>query len=115
MTTKELGKIVVNALENLKAVDIKILDVKRMTSVTDLMIIASGKSDRQVRALADKTVEAVNAKHIKPLGMEGHSQGEWVLIDLGDIIVHIMRPAIREYYQLEKLWSVASRQSSSSL
>ncbi|MBI4005541.1 MAG: ribosome silencing factor [Gammaproteobacteria bacterium] len=115
MTTKELARIVINALEDLKAVDIKTLDVKRLTSITDMMIIASGKSDRQVKALADKTIEAVNAKHIKPLGIEGHLQGDWVLIDLGDIIIHIMRPPIREYYQLEKLWSVSSRQFSSSL
>ncbi len=115
MTTKELARIVINALEDLKAVDIKSLDVKKLTSITDMMIIASGKSDRQVKALADKTIEAVNKKRIKPLGVEGQLQGDWVLIDLGDIIVHIMRPAIREYYQLEKLWVVGSRQSSSSL
>ena len=115
MTTKELARIVINALEDLKAVDIKTLDVKRLTSITDMMIIACGKSDRQVKALADKTIETVNKKHIKPLGVEGKLQGDWVLIDFGDIIVHIMRPATREYYQLEKLWSVVPKQISSSL
>ena len=112
MTTNELSKIVINALEELKAFDIQTIDVKKISSITDTMIIASGNSSRQVKALADKTIEAVKENQIRPLGAEGIQQGDWALIDLGDVIVHIMRPVIREYYQLEKLWSVDSRQIS---
>jgi ribosome-associated protein len=115
MTSEKLGKIVITALEDLKAVDIRILDVKRLTSITDMMIIASGNSDRHVRSIADKIIEAVKARKIRPLGVEGQLQGDWILIDFGDIIIHIMRPATREYYQLEKLWSVESRRLTSTL
>jgi ribosome-associated protein len=72
------------------------------------MIIASGRSNRQVRALADKVLETAKLHHLDTIGIEGQQQGEWVLIDLGDVVIHIMQPAIREYYQLEKLWSVKS-------
>ena len=104
-----LCKIVVNALEDLKAFDIKILDVRKLTSITDRMIIASGNSSRQVSALADNVIEAAKERGIRPLGVEGVLDGDWALVDLGDVVVHIMRPAIRDYYQLEKLWAVPSR------
>ncbi len=115
MTVKKLEKTVINSLEELKAVDIKILDVKRLTSITDIMIVASGTSARQVRSLANKVIEEVKKINVYPLGSEGEDQGEWALIDLGDIIVHIMQPAIRDYYQLEKLWSFENKQLSSSV
>ncbi len=115
MTVKKLEKTVINSLEELKAVDIKSLDVKRLTSITDIMIVASGTSARQVRSLANKVIEEVKKINVYPLGSEGEEQGEWALIDLGDIIVHIMQPAIRDYYQLEKLWSVENKQLSSSV
>ena len=114
MKTKQLCKLVVKTLEDLKAFDIQILDVKKLTSITDMMIIASGNSSRQVKALADKTIEAAKTKKIIPLGTEGVQEGDWALIDLGDVIVHIMRPPVRAYYQLEKLWVVDSRQISTS-
>jgi ribosome-associated protein len=76
-----------------------------MTSITDYMIVASGRSNRQVRALADKVVEATATVGVKPLGIEGQEPGEWILIDLGDVVVHTMQPATRDFYQLEKLWS----------
>lgn len=112
MKTKQLCKLVVKTLEDLKAFDIQILDVKKLTSITDMMIIASGNSGRQVKALADRTIEAVKEKKMIPLGTEGVQEGDWALIDLGDIIVHIMRPPVREYYQLEKLWAIDPRQTS---
>ncbi len=115
MTVKKLEKTVINSLEELKAVEIKTLDVRQLTSITDIMIIASGTSARQVRSLANKVIEEVKKINIYPLGSEGEEQGEWALIDLGDIIVHIMQPAIRDYYQLEKLWSVENKQRSSSV
>ena len=114
MKTKQLGKLVVNTLEELKAFDIQVMNVKKMTSITDMMIIASGNSSRQVKALANKTIETVKAKKVLPLGTEGVQEGDWALIDLGDVIVHIMRPPVREYYQLEKLWMIDSRQMSAS-
>jgi ribosome-associated protein len=109
--TIALCRIAVKALEDHKAFDIKVLNVKKLTSITDRMIIASGNSTRQVSALADKVMEAARARGIRPLGVEGVIEGDWALIDLGDVIVHIMRPAIRDYYQLEKLWSVKAKKS----
>jgi ribosome-associated protein len=113
MTSKQLSKIVIKALEDLKGFDILTIDVKKISSITDIIIIASGGSSRQVKALAEKTIESVKEKGVKPLGTEGIQQGDWALIDLGDVIVHIMRPVIREYYQLEKLWSPEAEQISS--
>lgn len=107
----ELCQLVVTALEDLKASDIRIINVKKLTSITDRMIIASGNSTRQVCALADKVVQAAKKRGVMPLGVEGEQDGDWALIDLGDVIVHIMRPPIRDYYQLEKLWSVRARKT----
>jgi len=105
MTTDDITRIADNALQELKAVDIQILDVSGLTTVTDTMIIASGNSDRQIRALADNVVKRAKENGIRPLGVEGESEAEWVLVDLGDVIVHLMRPDTRAYYQLEKLWT----------
>jgi ribosome-associated protein len=113
MTSKQISKIVIRALEDLKAFDVLTIDVKKISSITDIIIIASGGSSRQVKALAEKTIESVKEKGVKPLGTEGVQQGDWALIDLGDVIVHIMRPVIRDYYQLEKLWSPETEQMSS--
>lgn len=114
MTSAQLAKLVITALEELKAMDIVTLDVRQLTSITDIMIIASGRSDRQVRALADKVIEAAKENNVVPLGIEGKQQGEWILVDLGDVIVHIMHPSARLYYQLEKLWAPEHQQSSTS-
>lgn len=114
MTSAKLAKLVVKALEELKATDIATLDVRQLTSITDIMIIASGRSDRQVRALADKVIETAKKNNITPLGIEGKQQGEWILVDLGDVIVHIMHPSARLYYQLEKLWAAEQQQTSTS-
>lgn len=99
-----LEKLITGALEDLKAVDVRTFDVQRLTTITDTMIIASGTSDRHVRALADKVVEAARANGCKPMGTEGEGDGEWVLVDLGDVVVHVMQPRIRDFYNLEKLW-----------
>ena len=106
MQAEQLKLLVLDALEDIKAEDIKILDVRKMTDFTDTMIIATGKSSRQVKALANEVSSQVKAVGIQPIGMEGEDVGEWVLVDLGDLIVHIMMPQIRETYNLEKLWSV---------
>ncbi len=97
--------LVIDALEDLKAQEIKVLDVTNISNVTDTMIIASGTSSRQVSAIAQNVVEKAKAQGIQPLGMEGQDVGEWVLVDLVDVVVHVMQPAIRDFYQLEKLWT----------
>lgn len=111
MNTKKLIDITLNTLNDAKALDVVLLNVTNLTSISDYMIIASGRSNRQVSGIADKVVEAAKENDIQPLGVEGRREGEWVLVDLGDIIVHIMHPEIREYYQLEKLWGIEAKQS----
>ncbi len=95
----------VEALHELKALDVQVLDVRNLTTITDTMIIASGRSDRQVKAMADKLIERAKELGIPPIGVEGEQQGTWILVDLGDVIAHLMHPTTRAYYQLEKLWS----------
>lgn len=106
MQVKELQLLVIDALEDIKAEDIQVLDVTAMTDVTDFMVIATGKSTRQVKALANEVSTQAKAADIQPLGVEGEDVGEWALVDLGDVIVHIMTPQTRATYNLEKLWSV---------
>ena len=97
-------KLALEALEALKADNIVVLDVRAQTSFTDYMIFASGSSRRHVSAIADSVVEAAKATGQPALGIEGEDVGEWVLVDLGDVVVHIMLPDVRLYYELEKLW-----------
>ncbi|MGD9341048.1 MAG: ribosome silencing factor [Chromatiales bacterium] len=106
MQTKELLQKVTQVLEDMKARDISVIDVSRMTSITDSMVVASGTSARHVKAIADELVEKMKASDARPLGVEGADQGDWVLVDLGDIVVHLMLPRVRDFYNLEKLWSV---------
>ena len=106
MQAEQLKLLVIDALEDIKAEDIQVLDVAAMTDVTDIMIIATGKSSRQVKALANEVVMQAKAAGIQPLGVEGEDIGEWALVDLGDVIAHIMTPQTRLTYNLEKLWSV---------
>ncbi|WP_296590892.1 ribosome silencing factor [Methylophaga sp.] len=107
MKAEQLKLLVIDALEDIKAEDITVLDVTGMTDVTDVMIIATGKSNRQVKALANEVSSQAKAAGVQPLGMEGEDIGEWALVDLGDVIAHIMTPQTRATYNLEKLWSVA--------
>jgi|TARA_B100000953_G_scaffold119292_1_gene98217 ribosome-associated protein len=104
MNIKKLLDIVLTSLNDGKAIDVDLYDVKKLTSMSDYILIASGRSRRQVSALADKLIQTVKENKFETLGVEGKNEGEWVLVDLGDIIVHIMHPSSREYYQLEKLW-----------
>ena len=100
---------VVDVLEDLKAQGILRLDVRHLTSMTDVMIIASGRSDRHVRAIAHALLDRCKEEGLAPIGVEGLESGEWVLVDLGDVIVHIMLPKVRDFYSLEKLWDIAPR------
>lgn len=100
--------LVMDALEELKGVDIRILDVGGLTSITDHMVIASGTSTRHVKSLADNVTRKTRQAGYRALGVEGEQAAEWVLVDLGDVVVHVMIPRVREFYALEKLWSVGS-------
>lgn len=104
--SKSLSDIVVGALEDIKAKDIVVLDVTSLTDVMDTLVVASGNSNRQVKALADNVVDECKKAGFPPLGMEGQDTAEWVLVDLGDVVVHVMLPETRAFYELEKLWSV---------
>lgn len=106
MDLKKLQQIVVSALEDIKGRDIEVLNTTKLTSLFDSIVIASGDSNRQVRSLARSVHDKVAEAGGEILSMEGEGNGEWVLVDLGDIVVHVMQPAIRTHYNLEELWSV---------
>ena len=99
-----LKKSIKNILEDNKAESIVLMDVKNKSSVTDLMFIASGRSTRHVKAIADNLVTKLKKSKIKPLGVEGYTKSEWILLDYGDLLVHVMHPEARDFYSLEKLW-----------
>lgn len=107
MNLEEMKLAVVDALEDIKAFDIHIMDVRNLTSLAHYMIVASGNSTRQCKAIADNVREKLKEKGADIRGTEGEKEGEWVLVDLNDIIVHIMVPATRAYYNLEQLWGEA--------
>jgi len=104
MNIQKLQRAVVDALEDVKAQDIKVFDTRHLTSLYDRVIIASGTSNRQTRALAASVADKSRALGVPVLSTEGEDTGEWVLVDLGDMVVHIMQPAIRQYYNLEEIW-----------
>lgn len=106
-----LLNIVVDAIDDMKGVDVMVIDVREMTSITDRMVIASGTSSRHVKAIADNVALEAKREGFPALGVEGAQAAEWVLIDLGDVVVHVMTPAIREFYALEKLWAVVGDHS----
>ena len=105
MTLTKLVKTVVAALEEIKARDVEVLDVTKITALFDRMIIASGDSTRQTKAIAKNVAESVKAAGGKVYGMEGEQNGEWILVDLGDVLVHVMQVAVRAHYNLEELWA----------
>ena len=108
LNTSELQNLVINALEDLKAKDIIILDVKGKANFTDIIIIASGTSDRHLKSMANAIRVNTKKQGNPPLSIEGEDTKNWVLVDLGDIVVHLMRPEAREMYEIEKLWGVGS-------
>jgi len=109
MSTPEIASTVIEALEDMKARDVVLIDVQPMTSITDLMVIASGTSDRHVRSVAENVIEKCKQQGQRPLGVEGLEGGEWVLVDLQDVLVHVMLPKVRDFYNLEKLWGGNTR------
>lgn len=112
---RALADLVVDVLDDLKAQSVVRLDVRHLTSMTDTMVIASGRSDRHVRAISQTLVERCKAAGTQPLGIEGEDAGEWVLVDLGDVVVHVMLPKVRDFYSLEKLWDIAPRKGTGEL
>lgn len=110
---QELRKLVLSSLEDFKAIDIQEIDVSAQNSLTDLFVLASGNSSRHVQSMAENLVVKAKAAGCQPLGIEGEKEGEWVLVDLNDIIVHLMQPKTRAFYNLEKLWEAGSNRRSS--
>jgi ribosome-associated protein len=105
MDAEQLSQLVVAALEDLKAVNTVTLDVSGLTDVMDYLVITSGTSNRHVKSLADHVSVEAKKQGVRPLGTEGEEAGEWVLVDFGDVVVHVMLPATRDFYDLERLWS----------
>jgi ribosome-associated protein len=101
-----LKAVVLAALDDMKALEVKYLDVRGLTDIADFMVIASGTSDRHVRSVAQRVVERAKEAGFRPHGIEGQQDGDWVLIDLNDMIIHVMLPRVREFYGLEKLWDM---------
>lgn len=106
MQAEELRDLVTRALDDVKGVDVKVLDVRGKTAITDFMIVATGTSDRHVKALADNVLKEARDAGIRPLGVEGERSAEWILLDLNDVVAHVMLREVRDFYNLEKLWSV---------
>ena len=105
----------IDALEDIKGLDIVSLDISDQTDISDYMVVASGATSRQVKALVNNVVVEAKKAGFEPLGVEGLEQGEWVLVDLGDIVVHVMQPHVREFYDLEKLWDFDPKEKSNAI
>ncbi len=103
---RSLQDVVIDALADMKALEVKVLDVRGLTDIADTMVIASGTSDRHVRSVAQRVVERTKEAGFRPHGVEGQQDSDWVLIDLNEMIVHVMLPRVREFYGLEKLWDM---------
>jgi ribosome-associated protein len=108
-TPKKIAELAVTVLEDHKAIDIRCLDVRHLTSLMDFMIVATGRSDRHVRSLGDAVLEECRLRKLHVLGTEGKQTGEWLLVDLVDVVVHIMLPRVRSFYEIEKLWDISPR------
>ena len=111
----DLLLIAQQALDDLKAVEPVVLDVRELSSVMDWLIVASGTSSRHVKSLSDSVIMKAKEQGVRPIGVEGERVGEWVLVDFGDVVVHVMQPAARSFYDLERLWSVQATEPSEAL
>ena len=113
MDSKAITRLVLEALEEVKAVAPVLLDVREQTDITDYMLVASGSTNRQVKALAARVIDSAKVAELNVIGVEGLEDAGWVLIDLGDVLVHVMLPTLRELYDLESLWSLVPTKSNS--
>ncbi len=109
VNSRDLLTLVEEALADLKAQDTCVLNVSKFTSITDYMVISSGTSSRHVRSIADRVVEKAKLAGRVPIGVEGHEFGEWVLVDLDEVVVHVMQPSARDFYKLENLWNMEAQ------
>ena len=110
MDIRKLQKVVVSALEDIKGKDIEVINTAKLTSMFDRLVIATGDSNRQVKSLARNVHEKVREAGGEVISIEGEDTGEWVLVDLGDLVVHVMQPSVRQYYNLEELWQTTPAQ-----
>ena len=106
MKTTPLAQLVRDAIEEIKGLDLKFIDVRELTTITDYMVVCTGTSNRHVKSIADNVIKRAKEAGYRPLGIEGLDAGEWVLVDLGDVVAHVMQVQTRAFYQLEKLWDV---------
>ena len=113
MLSKDLVKLVEDAVDDLKGIDVTTLDVSKLKTFTDYLVIVSGTSTRHVRSIANRVMERAKEAGAEPLGVEGQEHGEWVLVDLGDVVAHIMQPGTRDFYKLENLWVIDGKRKSS--
>lgn len=104
MNTEQLQQLAIDALEDLKALDIAVMDVRGLTTIADVMIICSGRSNRHVKSLAESVASKAKESHVKYVRMEGQQEAEWIIVDLADVVIHVMQQATREFYKLEDLW-----------
>lgn len=114
MQSEEIKDLVLAALDDAKGEQVRVLDVRELTSITDWMVVVSGRSDRHVKALSDAVLERARDIGVRPIGVEGQRGGEWVLVDFADVLVHVMLPRIREFYNLEKLWDTGKTAAAAS-
>jgi ribosome-associated protein len=110
MQSEQIKDVAIATLEEMKAIDIQVMDVRELTDITDYMLVSSGSSDRHVKAIADKVLDALRGCDIRPLGVEGKEKSTWILLDFGDVVVHVMHPEDRSFYDLEGLWGDHVRQ-----
>src|SRR5260221_8171599 len=103
-STTAIRDLVIESLKEMKANDIATLNVKKLTTITDFMIVCSGTSTRHVKSISDHLIHKIKVAGMQPIGREGEKEGDWILVDIGDVIVHIMLPRVRDFYHLEKLW-----------
>ena len=115
MQVIKIRQLIIDALEDVKAIDVTSIDVTGLTDFTDYMVFASGTSNRHVKALAGNVLADAKERGLKPIGVEGMEQGEWILIDLADVVVHVMLPATREFYDIERLWSLRPTEKKSTV
>ena len=111
MDVRKLQKIVVAALEDIKGEDIDVINTTKLTSLFDRIVVCTGSSNRQVKSLAHNVLDKAREAGVDVIGMEGEDAGEWVLVDLGNIVVHVMQPAVRSYYNLEELWQTKPKRA----
>lgn len=111
LSSDDLTALAIGALEDLKGSDIRVLDVRKLTPITDVMLLCTGTSDRHVKSLAKAVVERALARKCRPRGIEGMDEGEWVLVDLNGVVVHVMQAQARAFYQLERLWDLGPAES----